>query len=877
MFVVPLPSFVFSLSSFEVSIRRHDTWGNPVYYLLLLLFSFVAFQKKQQAKKEMIRRGRKSSSILTSFPVVIGLIIIVCIFLNERYVLSHRSRYESSGGDAPKDEQRPPPIVGMAKQNENIETNQPHGVSDGVETLAAVDKKGAVVPDQHDDNENEEIASSSSDSSDALPAAGGAASSTSPYTMKSWLEYEDVVSCPKWAFGDPPHDSDNGSQEPWMNPLPRTAIHHFGGSECRAEVDGKVRVVFAGLRGKEGYGDDEDMDKIMNWRDREALRRSREEHHNELMSELRLQLRCRIAGVKVIEVEDDEDNTDRSTTKFIFHPMPKDEVKSVGLHAAHKIVVSHGVVSLWAGTREAVAHAVTALLYMFMDKNITSSYGSSHGSFQWMSMPPVDLSRHRSGSLSLVCGGYDGFDGAALSYRGLLVDVARHFLPVNELLRIMHVMSLLKLNVLHLHLSDDQGWRLVVSDFPELAEFGARRGKNANPTSSKYSSMGIRGDNAEPEVYSVADTRSLRRAARLLHITLIPEIDVPAHSAALLRSAAAARNSQGDERGLGRLRGVVEVHEGCVEETNVAACSEHSSQMKCPNKLAVNCMGGTHGLIVPTAGSVDVVKRLLDVTLQRHFPQTPYVHLGGDETVQFQKSSIMTPAVRDELAELWGRGEYVTLPQAHGHFLQSLRNYVEHHHYRTAIVWDDSASFITESLQKELKSNRAAAAPVASSDVAVADNNLPVVQWWRDWHEEGRWQSFRDTPVLKILSPTSNTYFDASQHANRSKDVFPVQDGTVTIDDVWRLAEKLTSPEAHRILGIEGCLWSETLVNTTVLWYQLLPRLSALANVAWSGGELATKQSRDVVAAGATYEHATMKLQLHINATLHFTPLVIIH
>ncbi|CUG90787.1 glycoside hydrolase, putative [Bodo saltans] len=292
--------------------------------------------------------------------------------------------------------------------------------------------------------------------------------------------------------------------------------------------------------------------------------------------------------------------------------------------------------------------------------------------------------------------------------------------------------------------------------------------------------------------------------------------------------------------------------------------------------LAVNCMGGTHGLIVPTAGSVEVVKHLLDATLRRHFPQSPYVHLGGDETVQFRESSIMTPAVRDELAELWGKGEYVSLSQAHGGFLESLRSYVERQHHRTSILWDDSAKSILSSLQKK-KNSLSGAAPIASADAVVADSTLPVVQWWRDWHEDGRWQTFRSVPVLKILSPTSHTYFDASQHKNRAEDVYPVQDGTVTAEDVWNLSDKLTSPGADRVLGVEGCLWSETLVNTTVLWYQLLPRLSALANVAWSGGELATKGFRDAVVGGATYEHATSKLQLHVNATLHFTPLVIVH
>ena len=95
-------------------------------------------------------------------------------------------------------------------------------------------------------------------------------------------------------------------------------------------------------------------------------------------------------------------------------------------------------------------------------------------------------------------------DEPALSWRGLMVDVARSFSSIEELYSLVDTMALYKLNVFHLHLSDDQGWRLPIDGFPEL--------------------VGIQG-----KYYTHTQLRELVAYARERQITIVPEIDLPGH------------------------------------------------------------------------------------------------------------------------------------------------------------------------------------------------------------------------------------------------------------------------------------------------------------------------------------------------------------
>ena len=112
------------------------------------------------------------------------------------------------------------------------------------------------------------------------------------------------------------------------------------------------------------------------------------------------------------------------------------------------------------------------------------------------------------------------FDYPAYRHRGLHIDVSRHFFGVPTIVRVMDAMSELGLNILHLHLSDDQGWRIEIPQFPELIE--------------RSSDCAVGGE--EGGYYSLEDYQTLVEEARSRMIAIIPEIDIPGHVNAALHA-----------------------------------------------------------------------------------------------------------------------------------------------------------------------------------------------------------------------------------------------------------------------------------------------------------------------------------------------------
>jgi hexosaminidase len=121
-------------------------------------------------------------------------------------------------------------------------------------------------------------------------------------------------------------------------------------------------------------------------------------------------------------------------------------------------------------------------------------------------------------------------DAPRFGWRGLMLDVARHFMPKDGVLRYLDLMAAHKLNVLHLHLTDDQGWRVEIKRYPRLTEIGAWRsrtkfGHRASPHWEEKPHGGY---------YTQDDIREIVAYAAERHIRVVPEIDVPGHSQAAI-------------------------------------------------------------------------------------------------------------------------------------------------------------------------------------------------------------------------------------------------------------------------------------------------------------------------------------------------------
>ena len=193
-------------------------------------------------------------------------------------------------------------------------------------------------------------------------------------------------------------------------------------------------------------------------------------------------------------------------------------------------------------------------------------------------------------------------DAPRFGWRGLMVDTARHFQSLPSIYAIVDQMASVKLNTLHLHLSDDQGWRFEVKAYPKLTEIGSIR---TSPSTGEAPGTRVGG------FYTQDELRKLVAYAAERGIVIVPEIDLPGHAQALVAA---------------------------YPELGVIGDTPQVS----------NAWGVNPYLFNPGPKGIAFVKTVLD-ELMAVFPGT-YIHLGGDEAVKDQWER--SPEVQAQMAKL---------------------------------------------------------------------------------------------------------------------------------------------------------------------------------------------------------------------------------
>ncbi|MFD3566269.1 beta-N-acetylhexosaminidase [Streptomyces sp. NPDC058667] len=207
-------------------------------------------------------------------------------------------------------------------------------------------------------------------------------------------------------------------------------------------------------------------------------------------------------------------------------------------------------------------------------------------------------------------------DTPRFAWRGLLLDVSRHFLPKDDVLRYVDLLAAHKLNVLHLHLTDDQGWRIEIKRHPRLTGTGSWRarskwGHRASP---------LWDDTPHGGFYTQDDIREIVAYAAERHITVVPEIDLPGHS----QAAIAAYPELGN-----------------TDVVDTTALTVWDTWGVNPNVLA------------PTEAVLRFYEGVFEEVLDL-FPST-FVHVGGDECPRGQWKA--SPAAQARIRELGLSGE----------------------------------------------------------------------------------------------------------------------------------------------------------------------------------------------------------------------------
>jgi hexosaminidase len=160
-----------------------------------------------------------------------------------------------------------------------------------------------------------------------------------------------------------------------------------------------------------------------------------------------------------------------------------------------------------------------------------TSAGIFYGMQTLLQLIPADAAPGQTANIPCV----EITDYPRFGWRGLMLDVSRHFFTKDEVKHYIDDMIRYKYNTLHLHLSDDQGWRIEIKSLPQLTQHGAWRvartgrwGEYLPPLANEPSPYG--------GFYTQEDMREIIRYAAERHVTILPEIDIPAHSLALISS-----------------------------------------------------------------------------------------------------------------------------------------------------------------------------------------------------------------------------------------------------------------------------------------------------------------------------------------------------
>ncbi|MGV3503587.1 MAG: family 20 glycosylhydrolase [Adhaeribacter sp.] len=433
---------------------------------------------------------------------------------------------------------------------------------------------------------------------------------------------------------------------------------------------------------------------------------------------------------------------------------------------------------------------------------------------------------------SLELPGLELADSPRFAYRAFMMDVARNFQPKQQVLRILDLMALYKLNVLHFHLNDDEGWRLEIPALPELTQVGGRRGHaghNKKQLPPSYGSGPDTGRLPGSGFYSRQDFIEILRYARDRHIRVIPEVETPGHA----RAAIKAMDARYDKlMAQGRKAEAERYLLRDLQDKSV-----YRSVQKWNDNVMNVALPSTYVFIEK------VVDEILAMYREAEAPIST-IHLGGDEVPAgvWQQSPAVAELIKKnpDLAnvdDLWYYyfGKVNQLLQARKLYLSgweevamrkvrqgSKHSYIpnpdfvkENFH---AYVWNNVWGWGSEDLAYRLANAgyKVVLAPVT--------NNYLDMAYYQDFDEPGLyWGSFIDVDKPFYFVPLD--YYKSAREDLQGKPLAPA---------ALAGKERLTETGKANIVGLQALLWSETVKSPQRQEYMLLPKLLGFAERAWA-------------------------------------------
>lgn len=346
-------------------------------------------------------------------------------------------------------------------------------------------------------------------------------------------------------------------------------------------------------------------------------------------------------------------------------------------------------------------------------------------------------------------------DAPELAWRGLSLDVVRWFVPVAEIKRVIDVLALYKFNVLHLHLTDNEGWRLEIEGWPALTE--DRTG----------------------DFYTRDDLHELVTYANERFVTVLPEVDLPGHTAAVLEAYPHL--------------GVLSPADG-ASPMRVAHLDPHNDD---------------------TWRFVDDVLRSVASISPAH-----HLHLGGDEAFGMDPDDYVD-FVDQAIARIRGLGKGVVGWQETCRAGVGPEDVVQHWIDFAGLAEGDGTSGATDQLSPEALEALTAHFREAFGDLRrIADKGSRLL--------------LSPTSTFYLDQPHGDPSVDEDQEADRGRlglQLYPRR--TLEAMVTWDLDAAAAGVDPDAVAGVEAALWCETVESVDDLELLLLPRIAGVAELAW--------------------------------------------
>ncbi|MRG47488.1 family 20 glycosylhydrolase [Chitinophaga sp. SYP-B3965] len=423
-------------------------------------------------------------------------------------------------------------------------------------------------------------------------------------------------------------------------------------------------------------------------------------------------------------------------------------------------------------------------------------------------------------------------DAPRFPFRSFMLDVSRNFHAKAEVLRVLDVMALYKLNVFHLHMSDDEGWRIEIPGLPELTEVGGRRGHDLQELTAIQPSYGSGPDinnTTGSGFYTKADYIEILKYANARHIKVIPEVEMPGHARAAIKSM--------DAR-----------YAKFMKAGNATAANEYrlsdpddKSQYRSVQEWKDNVMN------VALPSTYKFLEKVVDELAAMHKEAgapLDIIHMGGDETPAgvWEKSPVSQQLIKDNPSlkhtdDLWY------------YFYDKVAQIVNKRGLQL-YGWEEAG------MRKTKKDGQTVM--IANPDFGNRNFQLDVWNNVMGWGVEDLAYRLANAGYKVVLSGVSNYYFDMAYTRDYNEPGF-YWGGFVDVDkpfyfipfDLYKNSkedgagnplpastftgkDRLTEYGQENITGIQAALWSETVKTPAQLEYLLLPKLLGMAERAWA-------------------------------------------